>query len=137
MHGKRSTWLLLVAFLPLCWLLMMVTHEAGHVAAAWISGGVVSDVVLHPLVLSRTDLSHNPRPLLVAWGGPLLGVAFPLLLHAVMAAARLPGRHLTRFFAGFCLIANGAYLGAGSAGHIGDAGDLQRHGSRVKMEDDL
>ena len=29
-----------------------------------------------------------------------------------------------RFFAGFCLIANGAYLSAGSFGRVGDAGAL-------------
>jgi hypothetical protein len=36
-----------------------------------------------------------------------------------------------RFFAGFCLIANGAYLGVGSFDGVGDAGDLLRHGAPV------
>jgi hypothetical protein len=34
-----------------------------------------------------------------------------------------------RLFAGSCLIANGLYLGVGSFGAIGDAGDIIRHGS--------
>ncbi len=37
--------------------------------------------------------------------------------------------YLFQFFAGFCLIANGVYLGVGSFGGVGDAGDLLRHGS--------
>jgi hypothetical protein len=36
---------------------------------------------------------------------------------------------LLRFFAGFCLIANGAYIGGGSFDRIGDAGVMLRHGS--------
>ena len=40
--------------------------------------------------------------------------------------------YLLQFFAGFCLIANGAYIGIGSFGKIGDAGDkLLRHGSPI------
>ena len=38
-----------------------------------------------------------------------------------------------RFFAGFCLIANGAYLGVGSFAGIGDAGELLRLGMSVPM----
>jgi hypothetical protein len=49
---------------------------------------------------------------------------------ATDAAARgLPGTFLLRFFAGFCLIANGCYLGAGSFTHIGDAGEMLKHGA--------
>ena len=36
-----------------------------------------------------------------------------------------------RFFAGFCLIANGAYLAVGSFDRIGDAGDLMTHGAPI------
>jgi hypothetical protein len=36
-----------------------------------------------------------------------------------------------RFFAAFCLIANGLYIGAGSFQEIGDCGDMLRHGSPV------
>jgi hypothetical protein len=38
---------------------------------------------------------------------------------------------LLRFFAGFCLVANGAYLAGGSFDGIGDCGDLMRHGTPI------
>jgi hypothetical protein len=38
---------------------------------------------------------------------------------------------MLQFFAGFCLIANGAYIGIGSLGKIGDAGEMLRHGSPI------
>ncbi|MEX1098177.1 MAG: hypothetical protein WED34_19190 [Planctomycetales bacterium] len=123
--------LLIGSFLPLCWLGMMAVHELGHVLAAWSTGGTVARVVLHPLAISRTDVEPNPAPLVVAWGGPLAGVALPLLIWAVFAAARIPGVYLWRFFAGFCLIANGAYIGAGSFERIGDAGEMLRHGTPI------
>jgi hypothetical protein len=44
---------------------------------------------------------------------------------------RLPGAFVLRFFAGFCLIANGAYIAAGSFGRVGDCGEMLRHGSAV------
>ena len=39
--------------------------------------------------------------------------------------------YLLRFFAGFCLIANGTYLAVGSLDNVGDAGDLLRHGASI------
>ncbi|MCI0464503.1 MAG: hypothetical protein L0Z62_46825 [Gemmataceae bacterium] len=115
--------------LAFSWLAMMVVHEAGHVLHAWISGGQVKRVVLHPLDLSRTDLAHNPHPLFVAWGGAIWGCVLPLVLFALVGFRRGPYGYLFRFFAGFCLIANGAYLGAGSFAGAGDAGDIVRHGA--------
>jgi hypothetical protein len=120
--------LLLVAGTLLAWLLMQVVHELGHVLAAWATGGTVTKVVLHPLAISRTDVDPNPRPLVVVWGGPILGIAVPLLMWGA-AAVTLPGAWAARFFAGFCLLANGLYLGVGSFEGIGDAGDLIRHGA--------
>jgi Peptidase M50B-like len=117
--------------LPLSWLVMMAVHESGHVVGAYLTGGTVAKVILHPLTISRTDLSDNPHPLLVAWAGPILGTVLPLVVFALAALARLPGAFLFRFFAGFCLIANGVYIGVGSFEGIGDAGDLLRHGSRI------
>jgi hypothetical protein len=43
----------------------------------------------------------------------------------------MPGAFVLRFFAGFCLIANGAYLGAGSFDRVGDCGEMLRHGSEL------
>lgn len=121
--------LLVISTLGLSWLAMMAVHELGHVLNAWTSGGHVERVVLHPLAISRTDVSPNPHPLWVAWGGALWGTMIPLLLLKV---ARLrPWRHqfLAAFFAGFCCLANGLYLAAGSFDRVGDAGDLLRHGT--------
>jgi hypothetical protein len=111
------------------WLGMQAVHESGHVLGAWLTGGRVARVVLHPLTISRTDLAHNPSPLVVVWAGPAVGIAVPLLIWAVAAAARLPGAFVLRFFAGFCLLANGLYIGVGSFDRVGDCGEMLRHGS--------
>jgi Peptidase M50B-like len=121
--------LLIVSVLLGSWLGMQAVHEAGHVLGATLSGGRVVRVVLHPLTISRTDLSENPHPLAVAWVGPLAGVLLPLLFWWAASAARWAGAFALRFFAGFCLIANGAYLALGSFDGIGDAGELLRLGS--------
>ncbi len=120
--------LLIISTIYLSWLLMMVVHEFGHVLHAWLSGGQVATVILHPLAFSRTDLSDNPHPLFVAWGGAVWGTMIPLLLWLIARLKKLPYGYLLTFFAGFCLIANGAYLAAGSFILAGDAGDLMRHG---------
>ena len=121
--------MLVASFVPLCWLAMMGVHELGHVLAGWSTGGTVTKVVLHPLAISRTDVTPNPEPLVVVWAGPLVGVVLPLLIWAVFYFARMPGAYLPRFFAGFCLIANGAYIGIGSFDAIGGAGEMTRHGT--------
>jgi hypothetical protein len=111
---------------------MMAVHELGHVLGAKTTGGTVERVVLHPLAISRTDVSPNPRPLLVVWAGPIVGVLLPLALLIVFKAAKILLTYLVQFFAGFCLIANGAYLGAGSfsgAGNASDPGVMLGHGS--------
>lgn len=121
--------ILIVATLLASWLGMQDVHELGHVLGAWVSGGHVSRVVLHPLAISRTEVSDNPSPLLVVWTGPLFGTLLPLLVWGIAAAMRVPGAFILRFFAGFCLVANGAYIAAGSLWEIGDSGDMLRHGS--------
>ena len=113
----------------IAWFAMQAVHECGHVLAAWAAGGTVQRVVLHPLTISRTDVSPNPHPLIVAWGGPIFGVVAPLVLLAASKSYRTRCTQFLRFFAGFCMVANGAYIGAGSFYEIGDAGDLLRHGA--------
>lgn len=119
----------------LAWWPMMAVHELGHVLAAMATGGTVREVELHPLRFSRTDVQPNPRPLVVAWAGPAFGVAGPLVLAATAPpllrrrrARRALGASLW-FFAGFCLIANGGYIGAGWVERIGDAGTMLRLGT--------
>lgn len=107
----------------------MAVHELGHVLGAWATGGTVARVVLHPVTISRTDLAINPRPLFVVWAGPTIGVLLPLAVLGLFVVAKWHGAYLVRFFAGFCLIANGAYIGVGSFDAIGDAGDMLHHGS--------
>ena len=121
--------ILIVSVLLGSWLGMQAVHESGHVLGAYLTGGRVAKVVLHPLTISRTELSDNPRPLLVVWAGPVLGVLLPLTLWGIATCLRLPGAFVLRFFAGFCLIANGAYIAGGSFDRIGDCGEMLRHGS--------
>jgi hypothetical protein len=113
------------------WLAMQAVHEFGHASAAWLTGGRVARVVLHPLTISRTDLADNPSPLPVVWAGPVVGVLLPLAGWAAAARLRMPGTFVPRFFAGFCLIANGAYIGVGSFDQVGDCGEMLRHGSSL------
>lgn len=118
--------------LPLIsWLLMQAVHEFGHVVAAWLSGGVVTHVVLHPLALSRTDVSPNPHPLFVVWGGVGGGAILPLLTW--QASRNRPGWHpeLWRFFAGFCLAGNGVYLIGGGLTQGADPGEMLKLGTPV------
>ena len=146
---EPKTWLLIgrvAAMLGLfyaAWLGMQVVHEAGHAVVAWSTGGAVTNIDLPLLGISRTDVRPNPRPLAVAWAGPIVGAIAPLLLVLLVrrrigtcgdATSSAGARRqlligLADFFAGFCLIGNGAYIGIGSFERIGDAGDLLRHGS--------
>ena len=121
--------LLLITFIPWCWLAMMVVHECGHVVAACITGATIEQVVLHPLSISRTDLGENPNPLLVSWTGALVGSVVPLMAWALVQWCAVKWSPMVRFFAGFCLVANGVYLGFRAWTGDGDAGDLLRAGA--------
>ncbi|MBS0210087.1 MAG: M50 family metallopeptidase [Planctomycetes bacterium] len=107
---------------------MQAVHEAGHCLGAWLTGGSVARVVLTPWTFSRTDLASNPRPLAVAWAGPIVGGTMPALFWGAAALARAAEAFVLRFFAGFCLLANGLYLGLGSFDRVGDCGEIIRHG---------
>jgi hypothetical protein len=80
---------------------MMGVHELGHVVGAWLTGGVVQKVVLHPLAISRTDVEPNPQPLVVVWAGPFVGVLLPLGAGSLFHVGKFRGAYLLRFFAGF------------------------------------
>ncbi|MGI9457177.1 MAG: glycosyl hydrolase family 18 protein [Aeoliella sp.] len=111
-----------------CWWTMLVVHELGHMLAAWLTGGRVAGWELKPWSISRTDVDPNPQPLAVAWGGAGFGVFAPIAV-APLGRRSPRARSLLWFFAGFCLIANGAYLAFGSIDRVGDAGELLRHGA--------
>lgn len=125
---------LITSTICLSWLGMMMVHEFGHVLGAWVSGGTVERVFHDPFSFSYTLLERNPHPRLVAWAGPMLGVLIPAAAFAVAQLLRARWAYLLRFFAGFCLVANGAYIGAGVFMPVADAQDLLRHGaSQVSM----
>lgn len=122
--------ILIISTLIGSWLGMQGVHELGHVLGACLTGGQVEKVVLHPLTISRTDLSHNPQPLIVVWSGPIFGVVFPLFIW-LLSRKRLSFAFVLQFFAGFCFIANGLYIGVGSFDQIGDCGEMLRHGAQL------
>lgn len=110
---------------------MMAVHELGHVAGAVMTGGNVERVVLHPLAISRTDVMPNPNPAVVVWLGPVIGCLAPLVAALLIPVRATVARSIAMFFAGFCLIANGAYIGVGSFEGVADAGVILRTGSPV------
>jgi hypothetical protein len=59
----------------------------------------------------------------------MFGVVFPLIFWGFAKSMRMPGAFVLRFFASFGLLAYGLYIGVGSFGHIGDSGEMLRHGS--------
>ena len=112
------------------WLAMLSVHETGHVLHACVSGGQVQGVHFGWFEFSRTELGINPHPLFVAWGGPAWGCVLPLLAVVFVPRRHLRLRRLLSAFAGFCMVANGAYLGVGAwIDRAGDAGVLVRLGT--------
>lgn len=120
---------LIVATLAGAWLGMQQVHELGHCVGAWLTGGRVERVVLPFVGFSRTDLAESPRPLVVAWAGPVVRVLLPVAAWLLAEWLQFSGAFLLRFFAGVCLLANGVYIGIRSFDRVGDCGDLLRHGA--------
>jgi hypothetical protein len=123
--------LLILSTAALSWLLMLAVHESGHAINGWLSGAQLAAVHLPLFGFSRTDFSVNPHPLFVAWGGALWGSVLPPTIFA--AAHCFTTKHrvfLLAWFAGFCLIANGAYIFAGAffAGAADDGGVILQYG---------
>lgn len=121
----------IVSLLALCWFAMMAIHEFGHVAGAIATGGTVERVVLYPLTISRTDVSPNPNPSLVVWMGPILGCLIPAIMWWSVPRQFSGLRNIALFFAGFCLLANGAYIALGSFDRVGDCGVMLKTGSPI------
>jgi hypothetical protein len=121
--------LFIASLVALSWFAMMVVHELGHIIGAIVTGGCVERVVLHPLTISRTDVSPNPNPAVVVWLGPILGCLIPFMASLAIPRRFMMARNVAVFFAGFCLIANGAYISVGSLDRVGDCGEMLRTGS--------
>lgn len=130
---RQHQTLLIVSTLALAWLGMQAVHELGHVVGAVVTGGRVAEVTLHPATISYTRLAENPHPVAVTWLGPLVGVLVPLAVWLVARLGKLRGWYVLQFFAGFCLVANGAYLAAGSFAGVGDAAELLRRGTPIVL----
>ncbi len=119
----------IVSILALSWFAMMAVHELGHVVGALVTGGTIERVVLHPLTISRTDVSPNPIPSVVVWLGPILGCVIPLIAWVAIPQRFVNTRNVALFFLGFCLLANGAYIAIGSIDRIGDCKEMLQTGS--------
>lgn len=130
---RLPQFVLFLASASLAWLWMQAIHEFGHVLGGWLTGASLRRVILHPMSISRTDFDVNPNPLIACWSGPVLGSLIPIMVWLIAHFRSWSGEPWLRFFAGFCLVANGAYLAIGSFDGIGDAGDLLRHGSPIAM----
>lgn len=108
---------------------MMLVHESGHVLGVWMSGGTVVRVVWFSGEFSRTDAGVNPWPMVEVWGGPVVGVAVPLMGYWLVRWLRWSRGYLVCFFAGFCWVVNGVYIGMGVAEAVGDSRKMLRLGT--------
>ena len=140
-------------FLLLCWMGMQIVHEFGHVLGALTTGGRVSRVVLDPFTISRSDFAANPSPHFTVWAGPVIGSLLPVLCLSLVSAwsteprgdgqphrtgrqlrqGREPMLTLVQFFAGFCLVGNGAYLLFGGFDEVGDCGVMRQCGTPLPV----
>ncbi|QDS91964.1 hypothetical protein FF011L_07000 [Roseimaritima multifibrata] len=96
--------LLFALLLIASWSVMAVSHECGHIVGGMACGATLIDYDIVPWHLPYSLHSPDPHPLVTLWSGPLVGVAIPLLVAAVLR------RRWAWFIADFCLIANGCYL---------------------------
>lgn len=121
---KRHSAILILILLTLIasWYAMMIVHESGHILAALATASKIDRVHLPWLGFSQTEISNYHHPTLVVAAGPTLGVILPVLIWAT--CPRLSWAPLLRFFAGFCLVANGGYIASAMLHAAGDADDL-------------
>ncbi|MCC9604567.1 hypothetical protein LOC68_27380 [Blastopirellula sp. JC732] len=111
-----------------CWLWMQIIHELGHALATLYFGGQVELVYLVPWDISRTDFHAPQHELPIIWAGPIFGALVPAIVWLTLRLFKSSQEPLAAFFAGFCLIANGAYLGAAVFLPVGDAAEILKLG---------
>ncbi|TWU51450.1 hypothetical protein [Rubripirellula reticaptiva] len=83
---------------------MTFTHECGHIIGGMTCGATLTDFDLAPWRMPYSLHSPDPHPLVTLWAGPILGIAVPISLAAIIR------KRWAWFVADFCLIANGGYL---------------------------
>lgn len=107
-----SRWLKLFALLVVAWCVMVTAHECGHLLGGWLGGGTLEHVELRPWWLPHSLFVPDPKPLVTLWGGPLFGVALPLVVAPIIGHGVPRAKVGVWFIADFCLLANGTYLAA-------------------------
>lgn len=123
----RQAWLRVIywtSLIAMVWWQMQTVHELGHILAALSLNEQIAEINLHPLQLSHTLLESHHYSTIFLWSGPLFGVLLPFALWQLSCFYKRDWSHVLRFYAGFCLIANGAYLGSAAISAVGDAKDL-------------
>lgn len=111
------------------WYGMMLVHEAGHCFGAVVTGAEIEAVEIPLVGFSRTDVSGGSHPLWVVWAGPLMGALLPLVVLVLVGRLGPRLSQALQFFAGFCLLANGAYIGLGAFLAAGDCRQMLQLGS--------
>ncbi|MCC6969309.1 MAG: hypothetical protein IT434_03735 [Phycisphaerales bacterium] len=128
----RQRVLIIAILLAASWYAMMLVHECGHVIAAWSTGSHVEAVRVPWLGFSQTIVPTTDWPRVVAASGAALGSALPFLawltIRCMPRIRRGTACAIARYFAGFCLLANGVYVGCAVLLPVGDTEDLVRMG---------
>ncbi len=120
-----------VLLLLICWYSMMATHELGHVLAGWLSSHEISEFSFPLIGFSETSMNVYPRPAWVVWSGFASGVLSPLVVWLLTKRFKPEMARACQFVLGFCLLANGGYLGFGWIDRVGDIDELLIHGTPV------
>lgn len=130
---KKNQIIILFIVAILSWYGMMAVHEAGHCFGAVLTGAKLEAVEIPFVGFSRTDFSGGDSPLFVVVAGPLFGVIIPLVLLLFIKKVSNRIKHVLLFFVGFCLAANGAYIGMDAFLRGGDCRQLVQFGCPVWM----
>lgn len=93
-----------VVLLGVAWVVMLLTHEGGHLLGGALCGARLLDFDLVPWRMPYSLHSPDPCPQVTLWGGPLAGVCVPVFVAWGVRRAWV------WFIADFCLLANGVYL---------------------------
>jgi len=124
--------LIIALLLAGSWYAMMLVHEFGHIIAAWATGSKVDAVHVPWVGFSQTLVPTTQWPRAVTSSGPIFGTLLPLFIwltaRRISSLARRGWSVIARFFAAFCLLANGVYIGSALLSPVGDAEELVRVG---------